>query len=40
PTQRKPDITLAKEKLEWNPSVPLEEGLKETIRYFKLLLNL
>ncbi len=40
PTQRKPDITLAKEKLDWNPGVPLEEGLKETIRYFKNLLNL
>lgn len=40
PTQRKPDITLAKEKLDWNPGVPIEEGLKETIRYFKNLLNL
>lgn len=39
PTQRKPDITLAKEKLDWRPAVPLEEGLKETICYFKNLLN-
>lgn len=35
PKQRKPDIELAKSKLKWEPKVPLEEGLKETIRYFK-----
>jgi UDP-glucuronate decarboxylase len=35
PMQRKPDITLAKEYLnDWTPSVALEEGLKQTIRYF------
>lgn len=39
PTQRKPDITLAEEKLNWSPRISLEEGLKETIRYFKTLLN-
>jgi UDP-glucuronate decarboxylase len=35
PTQRQPDITLAKEKLGWEPTVALEEGLKHTIDYFK-----
>jgi len=35
PMQRKPDITLAKEKLNWAPSVKLEEGLIKTIEYFK-----
>ena len=34
PKQRKPDITLAKEKLDWEPKIPLEEGLKKTIAYF------
>jgi UDP-glucuronate decarboxylase len=37
PRQRKPDITLAKENLNWKPRVSLEDGLKETIRYFKNL---
>ncbi len=35
PLQRKPDITKAKEALEWSPKVQLEDGLKETIFYFK-----
>lgn len=35
PKQRQPDITQAKEKLGWEPKVPLEEGLKYTIKYFK-----
>jgi len=35
PQQRKPDITLAKEKLNWEPRVQLEEGLKKTVEYFK-----
>ncbi len=35
PKQRRPDITLAKEKLGWEPTIPLEEGLKRTIDYFK-----
>lgn len=39
PTQRKPYIELAKEKLSWNPVVNLEEGLKETISYFKHILQ-
>ena len=35
PMQRKPDISLAKEKLGWEPTVPLEEGLVRTIEYFR-----
>jgi UDP-glucuronate decarboxylase len=38
PKQRKPDISLAGDKLGWAPKVPLEDGLKETITYFKKLL--
>jgi nucleoside-diphosphate-sugar epimerase len=34
PMQRKPDITLAKQKLGWEPKVPLREGLQKTIIYF------
>ncbi len=39
PKQRKPDITLAKEKLGWEPTVPLREGLAKTIEYFDTLLK-
>jgi UDP-glucuronate decarboxylase len=35
PRQRQPDITLAKKELQWEPKVSLEDGLKETIRYFR-----
>ena len=35
PHQRKPDITLAREALDWAPTIPLEEGLRRTIEYFK-----
>ncbi|MCU0858588.1 MAG: SDR family oxidoreductase [Pontiellaceae bacterium] len=35
PKQRQPDITQAKAALGWEPDVPLEEGLKKTIQYFK-----
>ena len=35
PTQRKPDITLAKNKLGWEPKIPLAQGLDKTIEYFK-----
>ncbi len=35
PLQRKPDITLAREKLGWEPKVKLRDGLKKTIEYFK-----
>ena len=38
PTQRKPVIDLAKEKLDWQPSIVLEEGLKRTISYFKSII--
>ena len=37
PMQRQPDISLAKKKLKWKPKVELENGLKETIKYFKKL---
>jgi UDP-glucuronate decarboxylase len=37
PLQRKPDITLAREKLGWNPVTDLEKGLRRTIDYFKNL---
>ncbi|MGE4398299.1 MAG: UDP-glucuronic acid decarboxylase family protein [Campylobacterales bacterium] len=39
PMQRKPVIDLAREKLDWEPKVQLEEGLKKTIGYFDLLLK-
>ncbi|TAK98184.1 MAG: SDR family oxidoreductase [Rhodospirillaceae bacterium] len=35
PTRRKPDISQARQVLGWEPSVPLEEGLKQTIAYFR-----
>ncbi len=35
PKQRQPDITLAKEKLGWEPKVPLNDGLEKTVAYFK-----
>ena len=38
PIRRKPDITKAVEELGWQPKVDLEDGLKETIRYFKNIL--
>jgi len=37
PKQRKPNISLAKEKLNWQPSTDLEKGLKKTIDYFKTI---
>ena len=40
PTQRQPDITLAKNTMGWEPQVPLEEGLKRTIGYYKALFNI
>jgi len=39
PTQRKPDITLAKKTIDWEPEIPLEQGLHKTIVYFDNLLN-
>ena len=40
PMQRKPDITLAKKVLDWEPKIKLEEGLVKTIEYFKKTLSL
>ena len=37
PTQRQPDITLAKERLDWEPMVSLDAGLAKTIPYFEQL---
>ena len=37
PRQRRPDISLAREKLEWNPTVSLDEGLIPTIEHFREL---
>lgn len=39
PMQRKPDISLAKEKLGWEPKINLDTGLKETISYFSKILD-
>jgi len=40
PMQRRPDISLAREKLDWAPKTNLEEGLHFTIDYFKKILKL
>ena len=40
PKRRKPDISLAIEKLNWRPEYDLDEGLKSTIKYFKGILSL
>jgi UDP-glucuronate decarboxylase len=40
PIQRQPNITLAREKLSWEPKVELEQGLENTIPYFRNLVNL
>jgi UDP-glucuronate decarboxylase len=40
PKQRQPNITLARETLNWEPQVNLEKGLGETINYFKNFLAL
>jgi len=39
PRQRQPDIGVARERLDWQPTVALEDGLKETIGYFRRLLQ-
>jgi UDP-glucuronate decarboxylase len=39
PKMRKPDIGLARRELGWEPKVPLEDGLKETIAYFRAVLT-
>jgi len=37
PTQRRPDITLARAKLKWEPTIPLSEGLQKTIDWFRTI---
>lgn len=37
PTRRRPDITLAKSKLDWQPKIPLRDGLLKTIDWFKTI---
>ncbi|WP_250628513.1 UDP-glucuronic acid decarboxylase family protein [Pinirhizobacter soli] len=39
PRQRQPDISLARKMIDWSPRVPLDDGLVETIAYFKRLLS-
>lgn len=39
PRQRRPDITLARQKLHWNPTIDLKEGLSKTIDFFQSRLN-
>jgi UDP-glucuronate decarboxylase len=39
PKQRKPDISRAQRLLGWNPTIPLAEGLKKTVEYFKNVLT-
>ena len=37
PTRRRPDISLAQEKLQWQPTVELREGLQKTIDWFRTI---
>jgi len=39
PRQRQPDISLAREQLQWEPKIPLEQGLTQTIEYFTAALG-
>lgn len=39
PTRRRPDISLAKEKLDWEPKIDIDDGLTRTINYFDTLLK-
>ncbi len=39
PKQRQPDIALARSRLDWSPTIALDEGLKDTIAYFKRILS-
>jgi UDP-glucuronate decarboxylase len=38
PTQRRPDITLARERLGWEPEVSLREGVERTTEFFRSIL--
>ena len=38
PTQRQPNISLAKKELDWEPKIQLKEGLLKTIDYFKTVI--
>ncbi|MBT3985085.1 SDR family oxidoreductase [archaeon] len=40
PVKRRPDISLAQEKLSWAPSVPLSDGLKTTIEYYRKMCSI
>ena len=37
PVRRRPDITLAMEKLDWEPTVPLQQGLAKTLEWFRTI---
>ena len=39
PTQRKPDITIAKEQLGWEPTIDLETGITKTVAYFSSIVG-
>jgi UDP-glucuronate decarboxylase len=39
PTQRQPDISIARKRLKWKPAISLNEGLEKTITYFENLLG-
>lgn len=39
PVQRRPDISLAKKKLKWKPAVDLDDGLRETVKYFRKVVS-
>ena len=39
PTRRQPDITLARKELSWEPTVPLDDGLRRTVEFFDSLLS-
>ncbi|MBF0562890.1 MAG: NAD-dependent epimerase/dehydratase family protein, partial [Alphaproteobacteria bacterium] len=39
PRQRRPDITLARQTLNWEPAIPLKEGLQKTIAYFRAMVE-
>jgi len=39
PLRRKPDISLARERLGWQPKIGLEEGLLEVVKYFRTIID-